>query len=951
MELIQSDIGPYHVQEEIGRGDDVVVFQATDTLYQRDVALKILPPYLTDDIEHVRAFITQGREAARLRHPNIVDVYDAGRADGYHYIAMELAEGGTLAQYLVRESDVWESEAIIAFIEQVAAALDYAHTNGFVHGRIEPGNILLTVDEQPLLTNFGIADAQQANYALYLARQADAPQLAYLSPEQARGDAEIDRRADVFGLGVLAYRLLTGQMPFEAPNSLALLRTIIEEPAPPLDEQDPSLSPAIVNGVQRALAKEPHQRWQSAGEFAHALRDLSADVEGNDAVADTPQDAASPSRATVEIVRRAAPLAGLPQAPVAVPAKRQTTHLAADPTIAPPPPRRGKRRRITNVCVLVSMLLIAILFALLVRAFAPSLQELLDGGEQAEEEAELVDAPVDPRPTAGAVLAATSTASVAPATASPINVAAPSSTITATVASEPTAAIMPVPLVTYDDPGRRFQIALPAGWRPDIRNDTIRFETGDDFPVQLFIERVPEVADETSAQMLIEVYLDETVGVDDASLQNVRSLQAQERRINGQVGYEQVLQATHFGTPVVMRLVAFAQDDVGYIVGSSADAAQEPALRPLLTSIFASFQLNPARSALVAASPSSTPSRSPSAVPTATHTPTVAVSPTAENTDTRLAYAGAGAPDVAATSTQTATPTVAATATPDALSGRIAYALWNPDSNRMDTYIYNIATGISWPKIDNKRQPDFRYDGELVFNGEGGNLENLLRMKITGAGLQLLTEHPEDSRPHWSPSGKQVVFDSTSAGDRRLRIYLQDDVRFRKKVAPMMYEAWELFGRYPVFLANHTIAYNGCNVWENGGKCGIYVTNMQGNQPRSITDWPDDLPTDNLGNQVLFMSNRNSPDARDNWDVYIVETGGGTPRRLTEHPAHDGLATASPDGRHIAFVTNRDGAWAMYVMRADGSRTRKLFDLNGEFGPGAQYWEYDWKQERLSWGK
>jgi Tol biopolymer transport system component len=157
-----------------------------------------------------------------------------------------------------------------------------------------------------------------------------------------------------------------------------------------------------------------------------------------------------------------------------------------------------------------------------------------------------------------------------------------------------------------------------------------------------------------------------------------------------------------------------------------------------------------------------------------------------------------------------------------------------------------------------------------------------------------------------------------------------------------MYDAWELFGRYPIFLRDGRIAYNGCDVWENGSLCGIYVVDVNGSKPTGITEWPGDIPTDNLGSQILMMSDHGG-----NWNVYLVNPTTQAMQQLTNDPGRDGLATASPDGDAIAFLSDREGKWAVYVMRSDGSDQHKLFDLQGEYGRD----DRDWLQERLSWGR
>jgi Tol biopolymer transport system component len=291
----------------------------------------------------------------------------------------------------------------------------------------------------------------------------------------------------------------------------------------------------------------------------------------------------------------------------------------------------------------------------------------------------------------------------------------------------------------------------------------------------------------------------------------------------------------------------------------------------------------------------------------------------------------------------TLTPTLASPAPPVAAaapSGRIAYTYKNPKTDELDTALYNLATGTSWPIFAAKRQPDFNNQGDLVLNSEGGGVDALVLMRAPGELLGVASAFSEDGHPHWSPTNKSIVFDSALVGDGRHRLYLQRDDNYGQKVGPLMYDAWEIFGRYPIFLLDGRIAYNGCNVWENASTCGIYVVDTWGNQPQNLTNWPRDIPTDNLGSQILMMSDRAG-----DWNVYLVDPAGGAPRQLTDDPAADGLATASPDGNWIAFVSDRDGPWAVYAMQSDGSNLQKLFELEYGYGPGET-----WLQERLSWG-
>lgn len=286
----------------------------------------------------------------------------------------------------------------------------------------------------------------------------------------------------------------------------------------------------------------------------------------------------------------------------------------------------------------------------------------------------------------------------------------------------------------------------------------------------------------------------------------------------------------------------------------------------------------------------------------------------------------------------TASNTVAAAALPP-LSGRIAFSRLNNSSNQIDTYIYCIDTQNICMQLANMRQPNFSADGRLVANGEGGGREDIIRMNANYGEQELISRHPEDAFPHVAPNGEAIVYSSRATG--RPLIYTQSSTQRPDNPAPLKFTSVELVGTHPVYLWGNQIAYQGCDYWRGGADCGIYIVSdlitAQAGEPGRITTSTDDLPTDNLAGQVLFMANRDG-----NWDVYL----GNRDNRLTTDPAIDGLATASPDGTYIAFLTNREGVWSVYVMNNDGTGQQKLFDLGGSYGNG----DKDWRQERLSWG-
>ena len=297
-----------------------------------------------------------------------------------------------------------------------------------------------------------------------------------------------------------------------------------------------------------------------------------------------------------------------------------------------------------------------------------------------------------------------------------------------------------------------------------------------------------------------------------------------------------------------------------------------------------------------------------------------------------------------------ATPTTAAAPAPAGpVSGRIAYAAWNPGANRSEVYVINAATGNQVASYPNNSQPDIHPNGSrIVMNGTGGGKNNLMRYDPDGNDYPI-SLNPEDARPNYAVNGERLIYTSVKQGDGRSRIYRQADFRNPEPAEALFFGGREILGDYAVYLDNWYIAYYGCDYWANNSNCGIYATFGNNDQPVKVTNRTSDRPTDNLGNRVLFMTREQRDDGQgenNNWDVYVVNVNGSGLQRLTNHPGRDGLAVSSPDGSQIAFVSDRDGYWAIYVMNADGSNQRFVTALANGFGGG----EFDWTNERMSWG-
>jgi serine/threonine-protein kinase len=1248
MDLTGKVVGPYQIDREIGRGGMSTIYHAVDTRSQQGVALKVLLPHLTHDPITLRRFQQEGENARRMIHPNIVRVFEAGVSDGYYYIAMEYASGGTVATLLKERTHPMNVPEAAAILRRVAAALDYAHKRGILHRDIKPSNVLIGGNGQVLLSDFGVARHMATDQTVITLAGYSVGTPAYMSPEQARGDFDLDARADIYSLGVVAYAMLTHALPFDADSQLVLLRKIIDEPPVPPEQVNAALPAGVVYALQRVLAKRPEQRYATAGEFVEALeRGLTWVPTRRDwtALAQSPQPEAKPTKQT---------------------GKTSSAYSLSTPPPARPQRSRGRAGLIALLLGLVALLLVAFLlltpgndaFGLL-----GMFNELQPQATPVDNEQPIVLATAPMLPTA----TPPATPTVEP-TAPPL---------------PPTLAPTPVILSLITEAALEVQLPAPEGWQRRERNGAIYFEAPDRL-AWLFIDRWQPASPITNAQTLLTTYLTEA-----DTLLHTSTVGSEGNRLVGDItGYEQHTSGTLIGgAPAVVRLLALIDDERYFVLGLSSEPAQAIVYDQLYESILRGLRLlpvatptsaptvtttatsaptatpsplpsptatpppptatpspSPATTATVPRAPTatatttirrtSTPTNAPTstprptttpnskgtataqahlvatsvaktltALPTATRqpsaTPTPLPSPTAtpRATDTATvrptstpipvntatatpdllltltaidqqltALAPFLTPEIVATATPvaTATATTVAPATPTvvntttvasapsapaqpaqaglitgfesfgrwqrgdephgtlaqstsqlaegtfaaelkynfpaaagnrnyvvfqpapalpiegnpaalqlavygdgaghylniwvgdaanhiwqftfgqlrhvgwatltaplslvqpwpvgsisggdtaqltppltiralvldgvpdgvesngviyldalgtsadavttspppavpaaadtptaapadpqappptaeansappintgALTGRIAYSVFNGQT--MDVLVYNLADGNRW-RLANKRQPDFSRGGVLMVNGDGGGVNDVVR--ITQNGEEGVTAHPEDSHAQWSKSSQSVVYASTHQGDGKSRIYWQRDASARFDSPPMSYSGRELFGKYPVYLDNWRIAYQGCNFWAGGSACGIYTADTNGGQPGRATDLTSDIPSDSLGDRILFTANREG-----NWDVYVVNTDGSGLTRLTDHPGRDGLATTSPDFQHIAFVSDRDGAWAVYVMNVDGSNQQKLFALDGGYGGG----NYEWYEERLSWG-
>ncbi len=264
----------YAVGELLGRGGMAEVYLATDRVLDRPVAFKVLGGWLANDATFVERFRREALAAARISHPNLVAVFDAGSEGDVHYIVMEYVAGVTLADLLRTEGPLDPARAA-TIATDLADALGVAHAARMVHRDVKPANVMLSPDGRTKLMDLGIArslDGESITRASSILGTA-----GYVSPEQARGEP-VDHRSDIYSLGCVLFEMLTGRQPFEAADPLAVAyKHVHEAPALPTSLQ-PSIPPALEAVTLRAMQKDPAARFQSAADMASALDDRTAPV-------------------------------------------------------------------------------------------------------------------------------------------------------------------------------------------------------------------------------------------------------------------------------------------------------------------------------------------------------------------------------------------------------------------------------------------------------------------------------------------------------------------------------------------------------------------------------------------------------------------------------------------------------------------------------------------------
>jgi len=260
----------YRIIKKLGAGAMASVFLAEQTRLHRLVAIKVLPRRFSEDSNFIDRFYKEGRAAAKLNHPNIVQAYDVNHAGDHHYFVMEYVEGETVYDRIQKRKRIPEDEAI-AMLIQSAMALHHAHEKGFVHRDIKPKNLMLTSSNQVKVADLGLARNVEDVEAAEQEKGRAYGTPFYISPEQIRGELNIGPAADIYGLGATAYHMVTGHVPFSGKNPSDVMRQHLKTELKPPDQANPALTSGFCQVIEMMLAKNRAERYVSAADLVTDL--------------------------------------------------------------------------------------------------------------------------------------------------------------------------------------------------------------------------------------------------------------------------------------------------------------------------------------------------------------------------------------------------------------------------------------------------------------------------------------------------------------------------------------------------------------------------------------------------------------------------------------------------------------------------------------------------------
>src|SRR3954447_22729638 len=284
--MVGKALRNYQITDKLGVGGQGAVYKATDIKLGRPVVIKVIPPELSAKEANLKRFEREARLASSLDHPNICTIFDLDEVDGVHFIAMQFVEGKNVRQLVAGRPLEIKTALLIGL--QVADALAAAHSRGIIHRDIKSGNVMVTSTGQVKVLDFGLAklldDTEAAAAGIHRTELTEIGvpygTATYAAPEQARGD-RVDKRADIFSLGVLLYEMLTGTWPFRGKTSIDVRHAVLHDQPQPLVEARPGQTPPRLQQIlDRALQKDPRDRYQKIEEFRDDLKSVLREISG-----------------------------------------------------------------------------------------------------------------------------------------------------------------------------------------------------------------------------------------------------------------------------------------------------------------------------------------------------------------------------------------------------------------------------------------------------------------------------------------------------------------------------------------------------------------------------------------------------------------------------------------------------------------------------------------------
>ncbi len=354
-----ENVGPYRIVEQLGSGGMATVFKAYHASLDRYVAIKVLHPAFKQDPNFLSRFQREARIVAKLQHPAIVPVYDFNEHNGQPYLVMRFIEGETLKARLSK-GDLPLHE-VVRILHPVGEALQYAHGQGVLHRDVKPSNILLTPDGQVFLADFGLARIAQAGEST-LSQDALVGTPQYISPEQARGDSDLDARTDVYSLGVVMYELLIGRVPYQADTPYAVIHDHIYAPLPLPRSIKPGFPETLERVLLKALAKERDDRYASVTELLAAFETAAQTI-----ISEAPTQTLAPEAQRSGLAEQPAVVTP-PVVPVAIPTVAAAELQAVSPGLKP----KSKKTLWIVLGVVAAAIIVAVIALLVVSNNQPA---------------------------------------------------------------------------------------------------------------------------------------------------------------------------------------------------------------------------------------------------------------------------------------------------------------------------------------------------------------------------------------------------------------------------------------------------------------------------------------------------------------------------------------------------------------------------------------------------